>query len=99
VPTVNVAGVATTVVLPRLAVAAAKSDGKLWVLVVNRLNDADVVAGLDVGVPVTGATAYELSAPTGWDAPDADEIMSSSPDLAAYRFKRASVTLFELTTP
>jgi hypothetical protein len=99
VPTVTVQGVATTVVVPRLAVAAAKRGGQTWILVVNRFNDADVVARVDLGGATGPVTAFELSAATGWDAADADEVAIANPDLAAYRFKRASVTLFELGSP
>ncbi len=96
IPAIQVAGVATNVTLPRLGFAAAKSGDRVFVMVINRLNDLDVTARVDVGFQPSSATAYELSAAAGWDAANADEIVSTSPNLGAYRFKRASVTIFEV---
>jgi hypothetical protein len=95
IPAVNVAGASTSLSMPRLSFSAATSGNKVFVIVTNRTNDADVTAKVDVGFTPTAVSAYELAGT--WDAANGTEATVASPNLGAYTFKRASVTIFEMT--
>ncbi|MNT37171.1 hypothetical protein D3C72_1732940 [compost metagenome] len=95
IPAVRVNGASTSLDMPRLAYSAATAGNKAFVIVTNRTNDADVTADLNVGFTPSSATAYELAG--SWDAANGTERTIAAPNLKDYTFKRASVTIFELT--
>jgi alpha-L-arabinofuranosidase len=98
IPAVNVAGASTSLSMPKLSYVAAKTGtNKVFVMVTHRSNDADVKSTINVGFTPTSVTAYELSDPTGWDAANATIKTITNPSLNGYTFKKASVTILEIT--
>jgi hypothetical protein len=95
IPSVRVNGASTSLDMPRLSYSAATAGNKVFVIVTNRTDDADVTADLNVGFTPSSATAYELAG--SWDAANGTERTIAGPSLQDYTFKRASVTIFELT--
>jgi alpha-L-arabinofuranosidase len=96
-PSANVAGASTTLEMPKLSFVASKTGPKVFVMVTHRTNDADVKASINVGFTPKAVTAYELSDPNGWDAANATVNTVTNPSLTDYTFKKASVTIFEIT--
>ncbi|MEB3330028.1 MAG: discoidin domain-containing protein [Candidatus Sericytochromatia bacterium] len=96
IPSVSVAGASTTIQLPRLGFSAASSGNRLWVMVVNRLNDAPVAADVSVGFTPGRVTAYTLTDAAGWDATNATVQTRSVNSLQGYTFPKASVTILEI---
>ncbi|MNU10808.1 hypothetical protein D3C72_2581960 [compost metagenome] len=50
---------------------------------------------VNVGFKPSSVTAYELAG--SWDSANATERTIANPSLSNYNFKRASITLFEIT--
>jgi hypothetical protein len=95
IPTVRVNGASTSLDMPRLAFSAATSGNKVFVIVTNRTNDADVKTNVNVGFKPSNVTAYELAG--SWDAANGTERTIANPSLTGYTFKKASVTIFEIS--
>jgi hypothetical protein len=95
-PSTHVTGASASLELPRLAFSAAASGGKVWLAVVNRTNEGDVTADVDLGFTPSAVTAYTLAGANGWDSTDAT-VSTSTGSLAGHVFPRASVTVFEAT--
>jgi hypothetical protein len=81
--------------MPRLSFSAATSGNKVFVIVTNRTNDADVKTNVNVGFKPSNVTAYELAG--SWDSANGTEKTIANPSLTGYTFKKASVTIFEIT--
>jgi hypothetical protein len=96
IPTVSVAGASTTLQLPRLGFSAASAGNRLWVMVVNRLNDAPVAADVAVGFVPSRVTAYTLTDAGGWSAANATVQTRTVSSLQGYSFPKASVTILEI---
>lgn len=96
IPTVNVAGASTNVTLPKLAYSAATSGNKVFLMVVHRMNDADVAAQVSVGFTPSRVTSYTLSDPQGWNAANATISTRQVNSLQSYTFPKASVTILEI---
>lgn len=97
IPAVAVKGASTSVTMPKLAFSAAQTGNKVYVMVVHRTNDADLNADIQVGFTPSSATAYVLSAPNGFDAANGDVTTITNPSLSGFTFRKASITLLELT--
>jgi predicted aconitase len=95
IPAVKVNGASTSIDMPRLSYSAATSGNKVFVIVTNRTNDADVKTNVNVGFTPSMVTAYELAG--SWDAANGTERTITNPSLTGYNVKRASVTIFEIT--
>jgi hypothetical protein len=96
IPTKTVTGAAATVNMPKLSFSAATSGTKTYVMVLNRTNDADVTSAVNVGFTPSAVTAYTLAGPSGWDSANGD-VTTSTPNLAGMTFKKASITILEIT--
>jgi len=96
IPNVLVQADATTVNMPKLTFTAATQGEKVFVLVVNQVNDTDVVASVNLGYYPASVTAYELAGADGWDTVSPEVATIVNPRLDNYLFKRASITIFEL---
>jgi len=94
IPAVRVNGASTSLDMPRLAYSAATTGSKVFVIVTNRTNDADVKSNINVGFTPSSVTAYELAG--SWDSANGTERTITNPSLNGYNFKRASVTIFEI---
>jgi alpha-L-arabinofuranosidase len=97
IPTKNVAGASTSLTMPTLGYVAATSGNKVYVLVTNRTNDTDVKASVAIGANASNVTAYTLAGGSGWDSANGDVTTQSGVSLNGYTFKRATVTLLEIT--
>jgi hypothetical protein len=94
IPAVKVNGASTSIDMPRLSYSAATSGSKVFVIVTNRTNDADVKTNINVGFKPSSVTAYEVAG--SWDAANGTERTIANPSLTGYNVKRASVTIFEI---
>jgi alpha-L-arabinofuranosidase len=97
IPTMRVNGASTTLQMPKLSFVASKTGSKVFVMVTHRTNDADLKASINVGFTPKAVTAYELSDPNGWNAANATVNTVANPSLTNYTFKKASVTIFEIS--
>ena len=70
----------------------AVQGNKVFVLVVNQVNDTDVTANVSLGYAPGQVTAYELSGPDGWNtvSPDVSTIASGSWDGTVALWDRAT---------
>jgi alpha-L-arabinofuranosidase len=96
IPALSVAGSATTVNLPKLAYSAATSGNKVYLMVVHRMNDADIPAQVSVGFSPSRITSYTLTDPQGWSATNAMVTTRQVNSLQSYTFPKASVTILEI---
>ncbi|MEB3285424.1 MAG: discoidin domain-containing protein [Candidatus Sericytochromatia bacterium] len=96
IPTATVAGAATNVTLPKLAYSAATSGNKVFLMVIHRLDDADIPARVSVGFTPTRITSHTLSDPQGWNAPNASVTTRPVGSLDNYTFPKSSVTILEI---
>jgi hypothetical protein len=95
IPTV-VAGDSGNVNMPKLTFTAAVQGDKVFVLVVNQVDDTDVTASVNLGYYPASVTAYELAGAEGYYTVNPEVATIVSPRLDNYLFKRASITIFEL---
>ncbi|MEB3198065.1 MAG: discoidin domain-containing protein [Candidatus Sericytochromatia bacterium] len=96
-PSVKVAGAATSLDLPKLAVSASSRDQTSYVMVVHRLNDADVTADVALGWTPSRITRWTLSDPNGWNAANASLKTETLDRLEGVVFPKSSVTILEIT--
>lgn len=98
--TQHVQGNAASIDMPVLAFTAAKDGaGKVYVLVTNRTDNQDVRTRVALGFTPKLVIAYTLSGSNGWNSVAENvKLETTQPSLAQpLTFKRASVTLLELT--
>ena len=97
-PSRHVACSSGAIDVPSLAMSAATSanGSRLYLLVLNRTNETDVAARIDVGFAPSSVTAYTLGGPEGWDSTAAGVTTSADVGLDAHVFPRATVTLLEI---
>ncbi|MDB5097347.1 MAG: alpha-L-arabinofuranosidase, partial [Cyanobacteria bacterium RYN_339] len=96
IPTKTVTGASASVVMPKLSFSAATSGSKTYVMVLNRTNDSDITSAVNVGFTPSAVTAYTLAGTTGWDSANGT-VATSTPNLAGMTFKKASVTILEIS--
>ncbi|MBU6430220.1 MAG: hypothetical protein KGR26_14485, partial [Cyanobacteria bacterium REEB65] len=97
-PTVHVQGDGTSVNMPLLGLAAARShEGKIFVLAVNRTEDQSVSAQLHFGKADHRLVAHRILGSDGWNTTPEEvrEEDDSLPPGAAVEFPPASVTILE----
>lgn len=97
VPTVHVQGADDSIDMPKLAFSASVSQGKAYVMIVNRTNDSSVNAKIATGINSKNAIMYQLSGNNGWDSMEDASIKTMSVDPSqTLSFPRSSVSILEI---
>ncbi|HEY9766773.1 MAG TPA: hypothetical protein V6C82_10420, partial [Chroococcales cyanobacterium] len=97
IPSIHVQGADDTVEMPKLAFSAARGkDNKVFVMVVNRTNDADVSTKIATGLACQEGKQYQLNGSNGWDSSDAAVSTKTVDPSKALSFPRASISILEI---